>query len=52
MRYCGIIRFRGGSVFVKFVGTPHPRIYILNVTISKNFIKHERITGMVCNYSP
>ena len=30
--YCGIIRIRGGSVFVEFVGTPHPRIYILNET--------------------
>ena len=36
-----IIRIRGGSVFVEFVGTPHPRIYSLNETKrSKNFIKH------------
>ena len=39
--YYGIIRIRGGSVFVEFVGTPHPRIYILSETIrSKKFIKH------------
>ena len=31
--YCGIIRIRGGSIFVEFVVTPHPRIYILNETI-------------------
>ena len=30
--YYGIIRIRGGSIFVEFVGTPHPRIYILNET--------------------
>ena len=23
--YCGIIGIRGGSVFVEFVGTPHPQ---------------------------
>ena len=40
-KYCGIIRIRGGSVFVEFVGNPHPRIYIVNETIrSKHFIKH------------
>ena len=32
--YFGIIRIRGGSVFVESMGTPHPRIYILNETIS------------------
>ena len=31
--YRGITRTRGGSVFV---GTPHPRIYILNETIRIN----------------
>lgn len=24
--YCGIIRLRGGSIFIVFVGTSHPRI--------------------------
>ena len=27
---CGIIRICGGSIFMEFVGTPHPGIYILN----------------------
>ena len=48
MAYCGIIRIRGGSVFVEFVGTPHPRIDILNETIrSKIFTLMKK--GMVCN---
>ena len=38
--YCGIIRIRGGSIFVEFVGTPHPRSYILNEIISTMFIEH------------
>ena len=48
VRYCGIIRVRGGSIFVEFVGTPHPRIYILNETVSKIFIEHfnEKRNGM------
>ena len=35
-----------GSIFVEFVGTLHPRIYILNVTISliENF--NDRMNGM------
>ena len=46
--YCGIIRIRGGSIFVEYVGSPHPRIYILNKTISKIFIEHfhENRNGM------
>ena len=48
-KYCGIIRIRGGSIFVEFVGTPHPRIYILNELISKIFIEHFNEKGMVCN---
>lgn len=28
--YCGIIKVRGGSIFVVFVGSPPPRIYTLN----------------------
>ena len=47
--YCGIIRIRGGSIFVEIVGTPHPRIYILNETISKIVIEHFNEKGMVCN---
>ena len=49
MEYCGIIRIRGGSIFVELVGTPHPRIYILNEIISKMFIEHFNEKGMVCN---
>lgn len=30
IKYCGITRIRGGSIFVVFVGSPSPRIYILN----------------------
>ena len=46
--YCGIIRIRGGSIFVEFVGTTHPRIYILHEIISKNFIENfnEKRNGM------
>ena len=40
MRYCGIIRIHGGSIFVEFVGTPHPRICIFNEIIIKIFIEH------------
>lgn len=29
-RYCAIIRIRGGSSFVVFMGSPPQRIYILN----------------------
>lgn len=29
-KYCGIIRVCGGSMFVVFLGRPHPLIYILN----------------------
>ena len=47
LRYCGIIRIRGGSIFVEFVGTHHPRIYILNEIISKIFIEHFNEKGMV-----
>ena len=47
MIYCGIIRIRGGSIFVEFVGTHHPRIYILNEIISKIFIEHFNEKGMV-----
>ena len=46
--YCGIIRICGG-IFLEVVGTPHPRIYILNEIISKNFIEHFSEKGMVCN---
>ena len=46
--YCGIIRIHGGSIFVAFVGTPHPQIYILNEKISKFCIKYfnEKRNGM------
>ena len=37
---CGIIRIHDGSIFVDSVGTPHPRIYIFNIIISKIFIEH------------
>ena len=45
--YCGIIRIRGGSIFVEFVGTPHPRNYIFNEII-RFFIEHfnEKRNGM------
>ena len=49
LKYCGIIRIRGGSIFVEFVGTYHPRIYILNEIISKIFIEHFHEKGMVRN---
>lgn len=29
-KYCGIIKFHGGSIFVVFEGSPLPRIYILD----------------------
>lgn len=28
--YCGIIRIRGGSIFVVFVSSPPPRIFVLH----------------------
>ena len=39
------VRIRGDSMFVKFVGTPHPRICILNEisVISKTVIEHFNI---------
>ena len=40
MTYCGIIRIRGGSILVEFVGTPHLRIYIFNEMISEIFNEH------------
>ena len=48
MIYCGIIRIRGGYIFVEFGGTLHPRIYILNETLSEIFIEHfnEKRNGM------
>ena len=33
--YCGIMRIRVVLIFVEFVRTPHPRIYILNEITSK-----------------
>ena len=39
-RYSGIIRIRGGSILVEFVGTPHSRNYILKEIIRKKFIEH------------
>ena len=38
--YCGIIWVRCGSIFVKFVGTPHPAFYTLYEMISNIFIEH------------
>lgn len=29
-KYYGIIRFHGGTIFVKFVSTSHPQINILH----------------------
>ena len=47
MTYCGIIRIRGGSILVefkwnsvKFSGTSHLRIYILNEMVSEIFNEH------------
>ena len=34
------MRIHGGSIFVEFVETPHPRIYIINVIVSKTVIEH------------
>ena len=41
MIYNGPIRIRGGSIFLEFVGTPHPRSYILNEIFKEK--------GLVCN---
>lgn len=30
IKYCGIIKISGGSIFVEFVGTSHPQINILH----------------------
>ena len=50
MIYNGPIRIRGGSIFLEFVGTPHPRVYILNEIISKIFIEHfNEKQKSVCN---
>ena len=38
--YLGIIRICCGSIFMKFVGTPHPAIYTLYEIISIIFIEH------------
>ena len=46
--YYGIIRIRGCSIYVEFVGTPHPRIYIPN-EISKIFIEHFNEKELVRN---
>lgn len=35
--YCEIIRFRGGSIFMKFVGTSQPRINILHELINQSY---------------
>lgn len=36
-KYCGIVRSRGGSIFVKFLGTSHPQINILHELINKDY---------------
>ena len=50
LTYYGIILIRGGSNFVKFMGTPHPRIYILNETIREFFLLNTLMKkGIECN---
>ena len=46
---CRIIRIRGGSHFVDFVGIPHPRIYILNEKKVNCLLNTWRLKEMVCN---
>lgn len=37
MTYCGIIRYRGDSIFMEYVDTSHPRINILHELISYGY---------------
>lgn len=37
LKYCGKNNFRGGSIFVEFVGTSHPRVNILHELLNKSY---------------